>query len=192
MWRRRYVIRFAGVGGVLLVALVIEMLVLNHLAGRSWWWPPGLALALGPVVLLLVVALVAWKRQRNGRLRPLMEQTDPAEARRVSKALRRGTPLPAGTGSIAQILVDLTASRPARQRVFWTFVVAAVLFLANFFVQEGRWRWFYVIGAAGYALGAVWARRGNPRLLANAALQGIRPSAPQVGADTRDEGRGTP
>ena len=173
-------IRFASIGGGLLVALLVEMLILNHLAGRAWWWPPGLALALGPVVLLLVVAVVAWRVQRNGRLRPLMETTSPAEARRVAKALRRGEPLPAGTQAIAQMLVDLGSSRPAKRRAFWTFIAAGVVFLANFFIQQDWWRWFYLVGAVGYVFGALWARGGNSKLVANAALQGIHPSTSQA------------
>ena len=177
LWRRLFLIRFGVIGGVLLVALIIEMLILNHGAGRSWWWPPGLALAAGPVVLLAIVGAVAWRVQRNGRHRHLMETTSPADARRVSRALRRDEPLPPGSTPVAQLLVDLNSDTRAQRRLRWVFPVTAVAFLVNFFLQQDWWRWFYLVGAVGYGAGALLMRRQNPRLLANAARQGIHPSA---------------
>lgn len=178
LWRRRYVTVFSLLGGVLVLAMLVEMLILNHLDGRGWSLL-GVALVVAPAVLLVVVAVVSWKVRLRGSFRTLCEVGSPAEVRAVSRALLRNEPVPAGGAAIAQVVVDrnVRATAKGRRRYMLPYGVLAAVFVGEFFIQHSWWRWLYLVGAAGYLAGAVLSQRGSTRLTTNAASQGIHPTA---------------
>lgn len=177
VWRRRHVARFGVIGGTLVIALLVELLILNQRAGRGWSWAPVILLVVLPAVLLLVTAAVSRRIQSKGRSRELMETASPSQVRQVTKALRRHEILPDESRAVAQTIVNLNANHRGGRGRSILLIVAGVLFLANFFIQTDRSRWFYLVGAIAYVALALQVRRGNPRLLANAAAQGIHPTS---------------
>lgn len=106
-----------------------------------------------------------------------METASPSQVRQVTKALRRHEILPDESRAVAQTIVNLNANHRGGRGRSILLIVAGVLFLANFFIQTDRSRWFYLVGAIAYVALALQVRRGNPRLLANAAAQGIHPTS---------------
>lgn len=130
------------------------------------------AITAGLILLAGIVVLARRQYTRPGVIRAYAASGEPADTRRVSKALRRGTPIPEHDHGIVQAVVDV------QRRNVLSVAVIAVLITASGLLQlgSGRPERWVVLGCAVVIVGlAGWTFLTAKRMHGNAARLDIRP-----------------